>query len=246
MNKTLLAFATTALATFAGVATASADTADYTVQSGDTLSKIARDNNTNVQTLAQLNHISNINLIHVGQTLTFAEHVAPQQATPQQATPQANTTSYTVKAGDTLYRVALNHGTSVADLMSRNGITNPNYLRIGQVLQLTGSAPQQAQPKAPQQVVAPQNTQPTNTDHNIPTTETEQSAKDWIAMRESSGSYTAVNHTSGAYGRYQLMSYHLKYGTSIAGQERAADEYVHTRYGSWVNAKAFWLSHHWY
>lgn len=71
------------------------------------------------------------------------------------------------------------------------------------------------------------------------------SAKEWIAARESGGSYTAAN-PSGAYGKYQLMPFNLKYGTSPTAQERAADEYVASRYGTWENAKAFWLNHHWY
>ena len=73
----------------------------------------------------------------------------------------------------------------------------------------------------------------------------EQSAKDFIAYHESRGSYSASN-PSGAYGKYQLKSYNLKYGTSPAGQERAANEYVDQRYGSWNNAKSFWLQHNWY
>ena len=71
------------------------------------------------------------------------------------------------------------------------------------------------------------------------------SAKEWIAQKESGGSYTASN-PSGAYGKYQLKSYNLKYGTSPAGQERAANEYVQNRYSSWDNAKSFWLQHGWY
>ncbi len=41
----------------------------YTVKSGDTLSAIATANNTSVEKLAELNKISDVNLIHVGQVL---------------------------------------------------------------------------------------------------------------------------------------------------------------------------------
>lgn len=44
----------------------------YTVKKGDTLSKIARDNNTTVAALAELNNIKNVNLIHVGQVLKLS------------------------------------------------------------------------------------------------------------------------------------------------------------------------------
>lgn len=72
----------------------------------------------------------------------------------------------------------------------------------------------------------------------------EQAAKNWIANRESGGSYTARN---GQYvGKYQLSASYLHGDYSAANQERVADNYVKSRYGSWVNAKNFWLSHGWY
>lgn len=72
----------------------------------------------------------------------------------------------------------------------------------------------------------------------------EKATKHWIAMRESGGSYTARNGV--CYGRYQLNIGYLHGDYSKKNQERTADNYVYGRYGSWVNAKRFWLSHHWY
>lgn len=69
-------------------------------------------------------------------------------------------------------------------------------------------------------------------------------AKEWIAQRESGGSYTARNGRY--YGRYQLDSSYLKGDYSAANQEKVADNYVRNRYGSWENAKAHWLSNGWY
>ncbi len=69
-------------------------------------------------------------------------------------------------------------------------------------------------------------------------------AKAWIAARESGGSYTARN---GQYiGKYQLSASYLNGDYSAANQERVADQYVASRYGSWSGAKAFWQSHGWY
>lgn len=72
----------------------------------------------------------------------------------------------------------------------------------------------------------------------------EKAAKHWIAMRESGGSYTARNGS--CYGRYQLSIGYLHGDLSPKNQERVADNYVYGRYGSWVNAKRFWLAHNWY
>ena len=71
-------------------------------------------------------------------------------------------------------------------------------------------------------------------------------AKEWIAQRESGGSYTAYNPNGGYYGRYQLNPSLVPYGASPAQQEAAADNYVAQRYGSWENAQAFWQSNGWY
>lgn len=70
------------------------------------------------------------------------------------------------------------------------------------------------------------------------------SAKEWIAYKESTGSYTATN---GRYiGRYQLDSSYLGGDHSPENQERVADAYVAGRYGSWEAAQQFWLANGWY
>ena len=72
----------------------------------------------------------------------------------------------------------------------------------------------------------------------------EASAKAWIANRESGGSYSASN---GQYvGKYQLSASYLNGDYSAANQERVADNYVKSRYGSWSAAKSFWQANGWY
>lgn len=71
-------------------------------------------------------------------------------------------------------------------------------------------------------------------------------AKEWIAQRESGGSYSAYNPNGGYYGRYQLNPSLVPYGASPAQQEAAADNYVAQRYGSWEQAQQFWAANGWY
>lgn len=72
----------------------------------------------------------------------------------------------------------------------------------------------------------------------------ERAAKLWIAKRESGYNYHARN---GRYiGRFQLTNTYLHGDYSVANQERTADRYVKSRYGSWVAAKRFWQAHNWY
>ena len=102
----------------------------YTTQPGDTLNRIARLFNTNVETLAQLNGIVNLDRIQVGQQLNL-----PAQPTPQpSATPSRPSQSYQVRSGDTLFRISLRFGVPVAQIAQANNITNINRIFAGQVL----------------------------------------------------------------------------------------------------------------
>ena len=44
--------------------------------------------------------------------------------------------TYTVKRGDTLYSIALDHGQDYRELAQWNNLDNPNVIRIGQVLRV--------------------------------------------------------------------------------------------------------------
>ena len=50
----------------------------------------------------------------------------------------AKTSTYTVRAGDTLTAIATRHGTTVSALVKANGIKDPNLIRVGQTLKITG------------------------------------------------------------------------------------------------------------
>ena len=118
-----------------GTSTSTGGTSYYTVKAGDTLSGIANNYQTTVNTLARLNNLANPNLIYVGQRLMAQQAATPSQ--PQPTTPSTSTTTaatYTVKAGDTLGQIAANHQTSVNQLVQLNKLANPNLIYVGQVL----------------------------------------------------------------------------------------------------------------
>lgn len=94
--------------------------------------------------------------------------------------------------------------------------------------------------------VTPPSTGGGNNGGGAVTEASESAAKEWIAMKESGGSYTAVSPSGKHYGRYQLLREYLNGDLSPENQERVADSYVSGRYGSWVAAKAFHLSNGWY
>ena len=104
-------------------------------------------------------------------------------------------------------------------------------------------ANKQASEVAKQEYVQPSQT---STSHVVAVNYTgdSSSAKEWIAQKESGGSYSATNHRY--IGRYQLDSSYLGGDHSPENQERVADAYVAGRYGSWEAAQQFWLANGWY
>ena len=116
----------------------------YTVQAGDTLYGIARRSGMNLNTLLSLNGLSQSSVIHPGQTLKLSGASNATVASPvsYKSTASSASTSgtYTVKAGDTLYRIAYNHGISLTTLLSINGLSETSTIRPGQQLVVSGSA----------------------------------------------------------------------------------------------------------
>jgi LysM repeat protein len=51
----------------------------------------------------------------------------------------ASAGNYTVQAGDTLGVIAANYGTTVDEIMAANGLSDPNYLYVGQQLVIPGA-----------------------------------------------------------------------------------------------------------
>lgn len=103
----------------------------YTVQSGDTLSGIAKRYNTTYRYLADLNGIGNPNLIYPGQVLTISG------AYPSNT---ESTTTYTVKSGDCLSSIGKRLGVSWVNIASRNGIQSPYTIYPGQVLAIASGS----------------------------------------------------------------------------------------------------------
>lgn len=154
---------------------------------------------------------------------------------------------YTVKSGDTLSTIShqFSGDSSLIDLIAKdNNIVDINMIFEGE--ELTIRTDKEAAPKEQDPVAQEATASVAESTEAAATTTavTTSSAKEWIAQKESSGSYTATN---GRYiGRYQLDSSYLNGDYSEANQERVADSYVAGRYGSWEAAQAFWMANGWY
>lgn len=153
--------------------------------------------------------------------------------------------TYTVKSGDTLSEIALSYNTTVEKLAEQNKITNPDFIHVGQAIELGEVTKVATSTQSAQETETATTAETTTTSSYSSNLSAEDAvAKEWIAQKESGGSYDAQN---GIYiGRYQLTNTYLNGDYSIENQERVADAYVAGRYGSWSAAKAFWLANGWY
>lgn len=220
LNKVLLSAATVVGFTAATAAAANADT--VTVNAGDTLSHIASRNNTTVEALQQLNNLENINLIFPGQKI----EVGGQAQTIEQAPVVVAQPAQTTQAAQAAQAQAVAQAQAKAAVEAQ------------QAAQAQAQAAAQQAAQGQSYTVAQQPT--TNTTGNGD----EAAAREWIAGKESGGSYTVTN---GQYiGKYQLSASYLNGDYSAENQERVANNYVSSRYGSWTNAKQHWLQNGWY
>ncbi len=117
---------------------------NYLVKPKDTLYSIAKNNNVSVDTIMKDNNLTSNNLV-VGSTIKIripddgvgaVEECFGEDYTPPNN--QINTINYTVKKGDSLYKIANKYNTSVSNIIKLNNL-NTNNLSIGQVLKIPNS-----------------------------------------------------------------------------------------------------------
>lgn len=161
--------------------------------------------------------------------------------------------TYTVSLEATLSDLAARQQATVQTLASVQRLTQTNLTYARQVVQQLTAAPAPLPEEPVQAAPTAEGTAPAGPVQSAPVPAAAVSAapamgdaeaKEWIAQKESGGSYTAQN---GRYiGRYQLTDAYLNGDFSAENQERVADAYVAQRYGSWSAAREFWLVNGWY
>lgn len=114
---------------------ANTESIEYTIQSGDTLSAIARRYGTTVQELVNINNIQNPDLIYPGEKL----RILTNSTIPGNEERGTGDIIYTVQRGNTLSQIARAYNVSIEHIVELNNIENPNLIYPGQKLRITES-----------------------------------------------------------------------------------------------------------
>ena len=144
--QTLLSSKPSQRETRSGSSSSSSTRIAYKVRSGDNLGKIAAKHHVTVNQIKSWNHLKSTT-IRVGQTLYIYSSSTPSKstsasasaskapsATSKPATSSGQATTYKVKQGDSLYKIAKRYGTTADKLMKYNGISSK--LKIGQIIKI--------------------------------------------------------------------------------------------------------------
>jgi LysM repeat protein len=119
-------------------AAAEAAPTTHTVAAGETLYRIGLKYNISWVTLAEFNELDDADRIRAGQVLNIpGETAVTVEPTPSPLTE----TTYTVQAGDNLYRIGLKYGISWVQIAEANGLVNPNQIIVGQILKIPVDTP---------------------------------------------------------------------------------------------------------
>ena len=136
---------------------------EYRVQAGDSLNAIAARFSVSVSRLQEFNNISNPNMIRVGQLIRIPASdsgptvsVPAPEPTPEPEPEPEPEVEYRIQSGDTLLRIGAKFGVSASLIQSFNGISNPNLIRVGQLLRIPTSAQTAAQAEAAAPTPAPE------------------------------------------------------------------------------------------
>ncbi|TCL70976.1 LysM domain-containing protein [Hydrogenispora ethanolica] len=108
----------------------------YTLRAGDLLYNLAQRYNTTVEAIINANPGLNPNLLRVGQRIC----IPPTPSVPAPPTGPCPGASYTIQAGDTVYALAQEYNTTIAEILAANPGLDPDRLRIGQRICLPGTA----------------------------------------------------------------------------------------------------------
>lgn len=191
------------------------------VEQGDTISGIAQKHNVSVDSLVQANHMSNPDMIFVGDTLVLTPNASNNENVTQ--TPSDGVSQH------------MNQPVHMIE-NNENTVNTANNNQPATTVQQSAPVTTTVQQSAPVTNTTVQQAAPVTTNGS--------SSAEAISQAESGGSYTAQNGRY--YGKYQLDLAYLGGDLSPQHQEEVFQQYCNQRYGSVDGAWSFRQSHGWY
>ncbi|MCW2133252.1 LysM peptidoglycan-binding domain-containing protein [Arthrobacter sp. VKM Ac-2550] len=143
------AASSTPTATTSSTKTSSNSGGSYTVKSGDTLSGIAARHSMGLSKILSLNGLKATSTIYPGQKIKVAGSAASVQPAKTSSTAASGSgSSYTVKAGDTLYGIAIKHNITLSKLLQSSGLKSTSVIYPGQKIKVSASGSSQPEVNA--------------------------------------------------------------------------------------------------
>lgn len=114
----------------------------HVVQPGESLESIARLYGVSVEELRQRNHLTDFKSFYVGVLLDVSSTIppAPSPTSAAPSTPEA-VIMHTVSRGETIFRIAMQYGIDVNEIVKANNIVDPQLIYVGQQLIIPGLHP---------------------------------------------------------------------------------------------------------
>lgn len=117
----------------------------YRVRRGDTLSAIATRYGVEMAQIQSWNGMGSRTRVAIGERLRIAAPDAPQVVESRETPPPAaSSRTHTVRAGETLWRIAQNYGISIDALLGANGLKKSSVIKPGMQLRIPGRSDQGA------------------------------------------------------------------------------------------------------
>ncbi|WP_460462307.1 LysM peptidoglycan-binding domain-containing protein [Arthrobacter pigmenti] len=126
----------------------SSSSPSYTVKSGDTISRIASKHGMSIREVLNLNGLNMRSIIYPGQKIKLSGNPVSSQnsggssadrTAPRKQSSSSGSSTYTVKSGDTISRIAARHGKSIGEVLNLNGLNMRSVIYPGQKIKVSGT-----------------------------------------------------------------------------------------------------------
>lgn len=118
----------------------------YVVKQGDTLSKIAKENNTSTKNIMELNNLDENSTLQIGQRIILSREITNNQNNTSQISkekpsvrgniPPKDFVIYCVQPGDNLWSIARRNNISVNEITQWNDLDTSKQLKVGQEIKI--------------------------------------------------------------------------------------------------------------